>query len=90
MKTRPPQTHVEIRKLKSGEETPKEPGKKIISVLHDGQGNRVEVVEGPSYADHPLVIGPRHRMDDFQDRFANFLGTRTSGVLGLHNLLCEN
>uniref|UniRef100_A0A0V0GD68 Putative pseudouridine synthase n=1 Tax=Triatoma dimidiata TaxID=72491 RepID=A0A0V0GD68_TRIDM len=40
----------------------------------------------PSYADHPLVVGPRYIEDDFRCTWATFLGFNTSGVfvLGLN------
>lgn len=36
----------------------------------------------PSYADHPLVVGPRYVEDDFRCSWATFLGFNTSGVFG--------
>jgi len=37
----------------------------------------------PSYADHPLVVGPRYQPSDFKCSWATFLGVNTSGVLVL-------
>lgn len=36
----------------------------------------------PNYADHPLVVGPRYIEKDFRMLFVNYLGVRTSGVVG--------
>uniref|UniRef100_A0A146LC00 Putative tRNA pseudouridine synthase 2 n=1 Tax=Lygus hesperus TaxID=30085 RepID=A0A146LC00_LYGHE len=41
----------------------------------------------PSYADNPLVVGPRYRSEDFRAIWATKLGFNTSGVfvIGLNN-----
>ncbi|KAG8278615.1 tRNA pseudouridine synthase 2 [Homalodisca vitripennis] len=46
----------------------------------------MRVTVGPSYADHPLVVGPRYQEKDFQGRWPLPLGLHTSGVflLGLN------
>nr|CAD7454652.1 unnamed protein product [Timema tahoe] len=44
------------------------------------------VQKSPSYADHPLVVGPRYQPCDFRCTWATYLGKDTSGVfvLGLN------
>ena len=42
--------------------------------------NTYDVIKDVSYADHPLVIGPRYQLDDVRCAWANYLGTHVSGV----------
>lgn len=39
------------------------------------------VKTGPSWADHPLLVGPRYQAEDFKLSWANHLGRDTSGVV---------
>ncbi|CAG2065199.1 unnamed protein product, partial [Timema podura] len=41
------------------------------------------VQKSPSYADHPLVVGPRYQPCDFRCTWATYLGKDTSGVFGM-------
>lgn len=43
--------------------------------------SRMTVRVEPSYADHPLVVGPRYQPQDFKLFWANKLATEMSGVL---------
>lgn len=48
------------------------------------EGNTTEkmkVVTHPSYADHPLVVGPRYQLKDFKLICANYLNTNSSGLM---------
>jgi hypothetical protein len=47
----------------------------------------MKVITHPSYADHPLVVGPRYQSTDFKLICANYLGTDMSGVMicGINN-----
>lgn len=48
----------------------------------EGATNKtMSVAVGPSYADHPLLVGPRYQMDDIKLSFANKLSPFSSGVL---------
>lgn len=54
------------------------------------EGNTMEkmkVVVHPSYADHPLVVGPRYDPKDFKIKCVNYLSTDMSGlmVLGIND-----
>lgn len=42
---------------------------------------RMRVITHPSYADHPLVVGPRYQPQDFKLVCANYLGTDVSGLM---------
>jgi len=82
MKTRPPQTIVEIRRLLPGQESAgKEVGKKVVNTIHDGSGERIEIIKGFSYADHPAVIGPRYIKEDMKHLWADQLSAKVSGVV---------
>nr|CAD7416729.1 unnamed protein product [Timema poppensis] len=41
------------------------------------------VLKSPSYADHPLVVGPHYQPCDFRCTWATYLGKDTSGVFGM-------
>ncbi|KAI5743835.1 hypothetical protein M8J77_022664 [Diaphorina citri] len=41
---------------------------------------KVSVIE--SYADNPLVVGPRYQVEDFRYEWATYPGLKTSGVFG--------
>lgn len=45
---------------------------------------KMKVTVRPSYADNPLIVGPRYQEQDFNCRWALPLGINTSGVF------CEN
>ncbi|XP_014239768.1 mitochondrial mRNA pseudouridine synthase Trub2 isoform X2 [Cimex lectularius] len=49
--------------------------------------NETSVIVRPSFADHPLVVGPRYQQEDFRCKWSTYLGKNTSGVLvlGLNN-----
>lgn len=40
---------------------------------------KVSVTE--SYADNPLVVGPRYQIEDFRYQWAQYPGIKTSGVV---------
>lgn len=42
---------------------------------------KMKVIVHPSYADHPLVVGPRYQPKDFKLLCANYLNTHTSGLM---------
>ncbi|XP_029166738.1 mitochondrial mRNA pseudouridine synthase Trub2 [Nylanderia fulva] len=42
---------------------------------------KMKVITHPSYADHPLVVGPRYQPKDFKLSCANYLHTHTSGLM---------
>ncbi|XP_011879289.1 PREDICTED: probable tRNA pseudouridine synthase 2 [Vollenhovia emeryi] len=42
---------------------------------------RMKVYSHPSYADHPLVVGPRYQPKDFKLMCANYLSKEMSGLL---------
>lgn len=48
---------------------------------------KMEVVVSPSYADHPLVVGPRYQPKDFKLICVNYLNTDMSGLMicGINN-----
>lgn len=48
---------------------------------------KMKVVTHSSYADHPLVVGPRYQPKDFKLSAANYLMTDSSGLLicGINN-----
>ncbi|EZA49642.1 hypothetical protein DMN91_006414 [Ooceraea biroi] len=48
---------------------------------------KMKVIARPSYADHPLVVGPRYQLKDFRLVCANHLNTNTSGLMicGINN-----
>jgi len=42
---------------------------------------KMKVITYPSYADHPLVVGPRYQSADFKLICANYLSTDMSGLM---------
>ncbi|XP_066993412.1 pseudouridylate synthase TRUB2, mitochondrial [Anabrus simplex] len=54
--------------------------------IQETSGAGYEVSTVPSYADHPLVVGPRYQPKDVRCAWATYLGKHTSGVfvLGLN------
>jgi hypothetical protein len=42
----------------------------------------LRVSVAPSYADHPLVVGPRYQPKDFRCTWAAPIGKNVSGVFG--------
>jgi len=42
---------------------------------------KMKVIARPSYADHPLVVGPRYQLVDFKLVCANYLSTDMSGLM---------
>ncbi|KAM0732446.1 Pseudouridylate synthase TRUB2, mitochondrial [Formica fusca] len=43
--------------------------------------DKMNIVTHPSYADHPLVVGPRYQPKDFKLVCANYLNTDSSGLM---------
>jgi hypothetical protein len=42
----------------------------------------------PSFADHPLLVGPRYQPEDIRCTWGMPLGKNVSGVFGTSSLLC--
>ncbi|XP_054271967.1 pseudouridylate synthase TRUB2, mitochondrial [Macrosteles quadrilineatus] len=56
------------------------PPKEIVTIAGDTT-KEMRVTVSPSYADHPLVVGPRYQEKDFRCQWPLPLGVHTSGVL---------
>jgi hypothetical protein len=60
----------------------------IISISKEGP-DTIQVLKGPSYADHPLVVGPRYIPQDVKIFDVSSLGRDTSGLSGKFTHACR-
>jgi len=85
MVCREPQTVVQFRRLENGcsesqtSLTVHDPGKEIVGRIQDGP-DIIEIIKCPSYADHPLVVGPRYQRQDLKLISASYIGRDSSGI----------
>ncbi|XP_060526432.1 pseudouridylate synthase TRUB2, mitochondrial isoform X2 [Cylas formicarius] len=80
MKSLVTQAPVVWKVLKELNELECRPPRDYIEIQGDPEGQH-KVVVRPSYADHPLVVGPRYQEQDLPVSWSNYLGFNTSGVL---------
>lgn len=69
-----------ISKISDLNNLPGRPPKPYVKIEGDTtKPMKVSVIE--SYADNPLIVGPRYQMEDFKYHWAQYPGKKSSGVV---------
>lgn len=76
----PKNNHVTIKRVALSSEERPDDNHNVIKSIPDGPSHLIQISTGPSYSDHPLIVGDRYVASDIRLLATGPISPEVSGV----------